>query len=264
MVLAAMALAAADAVAAAPAGTCRVASAAPGTPAAVVAAVVDERTLRLTDGTELRLDGLAGLADPVGASAAGPAAAARAMAALRTLALGKPLAVEPLALDRYGRRVALAALADDAGGPTLQEQLLARGAALVADRLARADCAGGFLTVEHAARAAHLGLWAAPHQFVSAAERPAALVRGRFALVEGDVLSVNDRGATVYVNFGRRWSQDFTVTIAKRNAARFTAAGLAPRSLAGRRIRIRGWIDERGGPWIEAVRPEQIEVIDRM
>ena len=35
------------------------------------------------------------------------------------------------------------------------------------------------------------------------------------------------------------------------------AAGLEPKKLAGRRVRVRGWIEERGGPWIEAARPEQ-------
>jgi hypothetical protein len=46
----------------------------------------------------------------------------------------------------------------------------------------------------------------------------------------------------------------------KRNERKFTAAGLAPKSLAGRQIRVRGWIEERGGPWIEAMYPEQIEL----
>ncbi len=87
--------------------------------------------------------------------------------------------------------------------------------------------------------------------------------RGRFALVEGKVVSVRESGATIYVNFGRRWTEDFTVTIPKRNERSFTAAGLEPRRLAGRRVRVRGWIEERGGPWIEAVRPEQIELTDR-
>ena len=85
--------------------------------------------------------------------------------------------------------------------------------------------------------------------------------RGSFALVEGKVLSVRESGGTIYVNFGRRWSEDFTVTIAKRSERAFTAAGLEPKSLRGRRVRIRGWIEERGGPWVEAARPEQIEVM---
>jgi len=64
------------------------------------------------------------------------------------------------------------------------------------------------------------------------------------------------------VNFGRRWSEDFTVTIAKRNAGNFAAAGFDPRTLTGRQVRVRGWVAERGGPWIEAVGPEQIEIIN--
>jgi len=34
--------------------------------------------------------------------------------------------------------------------------------------------------------------------------------RGRFSLVEGKVLSVREAGATIYLNFGRRWSEALT------------------------------------------------------
>jgi hypothetical protein len=63
------------------------------------------------------------------------------------------------------------------------------------------------------------------------------------------------------VNFGRRRSGDITVTVLKRNERSFAAAGLDLKALAGRRIRVRGWIEQRGGDrgWIEAERPEQIE-----
>jgi hypothetical protein len=70
------------------------------------------------------------------------------------------------------------------------------------------------------------------------------------------------------VNFGRRWSEDFSVTIQKRNERNFAAAGLDVKGLAGRRVRVRGWVEARGSagsntggsPWIEAARPEQIEI----
>jgi hypothetical protein len=81
------------------------------------------------------------------------------------------------------------------------------------------------------------------------------------------VVSVRDSGATIYVNFGRRWSESFAVTISKRNERNFTAARLDLKSLAGRRVRVRGWVEARGTDgtvaWIEAVRPEQIETADR-
>jgi hypothetical protein len=91
--------------------------------------------------------------------------------------------------------------------------------------------------------------------------------RGRFALVEGQVVSVRESGATIYMNFGRQWSESFAVTISKRNERSFTAAGLALKSLAGRRVRVRGFVEARGAdgnvPWMEAARPEQIEVADQ-
>jgi hypothetical protein len=88
-------------------------------------------------------------------------------------------------------------------------------------------------------------------------------VRGRFAVVEGRVLSVRESGATIYVNYGRRWSEDFTVTVLKRNERTFTTAGLELKKLAGQRVRVRGTVEERGGPWIEAARPGQIEIAER-
>jgi hypothetical protein len=85
---------------------------------------------------------------------------------------------------------------------------------------------------------------------------------GHFALVEGKVLSVRESGATIYVNFGRRWMRDFTVTILRRQQRAFAAAGLEPKQLEGRRIRVRGWIEQRGGPIIQAETPEQIEFVN--
>ena len=82
------------------------------------------------------------------------------------------------------------------------------------------------------------------------------------AVVEGRVLSVRESGGTIYVNFGRRWSEDFTVTIARRAERRFTAGGMAPKELAHRTVRVRGIVEERGGPWIEVTEPEQIEIVE--
>ena len=147
-----------------------------------------------------------------------------------------------------------------------QADLVARGIARVSSRVGDPACAKRLLGHENSARAARLGLWAEPVYVIGKAEDPAGVLesRGRFALVEGKVVSVRESGGTIYVNFGRRWSEDFTVTIAKRNERAFAAAGLVPKSLNGRRVRIRGWIEERGGPWVEAARPEQIEVLRQL
>jgi hypothetical protein len=87
--------------------------------------------------------------------------------------------------------------------------------------------------------------------------------QGHLAVVEGKILSVRESGGTIYMNFGRRWSEALTVTILKRHERIFSAAGIAPKGLENRHVRVRGWIEERNGPRIEALSPEQIEIAGR-
>jgi hypothetical protein len=120
------------------------------------------------------------------------------------------------------------------------------------------------LNAERTARVSRLGLWADPN---FAPLRPEnidriAAARGQFTLVEGKVLSVRESGATIYLNFGRRWTRDFTVTILKRHRREFATAGIDPKRLEGHPIRVRGWVEQRSGPMIEALSPEQIELAD--
>jgi hypothetical protein len=131
-------------------------------------------------------------------------------------------------------------------------------------RAGDAGCTALLMAAERIARTGRLGLWADPFYDNLRAENPAAILaaRGRFSIVEGTVLSVRHSGGTVYINFGRRWSEDLTVTILKRNERKFTVAGIEPEKLTGRKVRVRGFIEERGGPWIEASLPEQIEIIE--
>ena len=221
----------------------------PGLGTATVASVRDGRTLLLTDGRELRLAAIE--ADDA------------SRAALNALAAGRTLQLEKLGpeQDRYGRVVAIA-YTDDAR-ESLQQVMLAQGQARVSGRVGNRPCAELLLKAEHTARATVRGIWADPNFAPLPSHDIARItaVRGRVALVEGKVLSVRESGATIYVNFGRRWAQDFAVTILKRHRRDFAAAGIEPKELEGRRIRVRGWVEQRRGPMMEASVPEQIEVI---
>ena len=75
-------------------------------------------------------------------------------------------------------------------------------------------------------------MWGEPGYAVRAAGDGVALKsqHGRFSVAEGRVVSVRDSGGTIYVNFGRRWSEALTVTILKRHERSFTAAGLEPKT----------------------------------
>ena len=187
-----------------------------------------------------------------------------AAAALRALIGGRAvvLAHSKFVTDRYGRVLADAAV-PGAESTTAIKSLLAQGLARLAAHASEPACLPELRAAEHAARAAKLGLWGDPRYFPKAADDPAGVLaeRGRFTLVEGKVVSVRESGGTIFINFGQRWSNEFAVTVLKRNERQFTSAGVALRSLAGRRVLVRGWVEQRGGPWIEATAPEQIEVI---
>ncbi len=142
--------------------------------------------------------------------------------------------------------------------------MLAGGHARVGGEIGDPACRAELLSQERVARTAKIGLWGDPQYAIIQAGNLAGLLagRGRFAVVEGKVWSVRDSGGTTYVNFGRRWSQALTVTISKRQERIFTGAGLSPKALENRRLRVRGWVEVRNGPRIEASRPEQIELIE--
>jgi endonuclease YncB( thermonuclease family) len=231
-----------------------------------VGKILDGRTFVLDDGREVRLAAIE-VALPGGPQDRADGAGHAAAAALGALAAGDQVVLRRAenGSDRYGRLLAYAYTLRDSDEFLLQRELVAEGFARVSTRIA-SPCAGHLLDREKAAREAKLGLWADPYYEVLNAEtlKDALAYRGRFALIEGKVASVRESGPTIYVNFGRRRIGDITVTILKRNERSFVAAGLDLRSLAGRRIRVRGWIEARGGEraWIEAERPEQIEMAD--
>jgi micrococcal nuclease len=237
------------------------------TDAGTVTAVIDGRTFVLEDGRELRLAGIE-VPAPIPASGGDGAplpAAHAAKAALEELIAGRTVSLNRFGpeSDRYGRRLVHAFVAGAGDEVWVQGALVAQGHARVAARLD--SCAKELLPSERSARAAGLGLWSDPQFRLRPAENPTDILaeRGRFALVEGKIISVRESGGTVYLNFGRVWTRDFAVTVLKRNERLFTASGMELKKLEGRRIRIRGWVEERGGPRIEAHGPEQIEIAER-
>jgi hypothetical protein len=124
------------------------------------------------------------------------------------------------------------------------------------------ECAALLMAAEATARQAKRGIWGDPAA-IKNTESPGDILAGigRFTVVEGKVLSVRQAGATTYLNFGRNWTRDFAVTISRRMLPAFEAAGIALKSLENRRIRVRGWVEARGGPRIEALHVGQIEAL---
>ncbi|CAN5294314.1 thermonuclease family protein [soil metagenome] len=217
-----------------------------------VNAVLDARTFRLDDGREVRLAGIELPHDT----------ATRDAENLRSLIGGSKVTLHgpddrP---DRYGRQPAFVFV--ESSGTPVQLDLLASGEALASPVVNDKACSGALLAAEGAARAAKRGIWAGSTALKNTESPDDILARkGRFAVVEGTVSSARLAGATFYVNFGHRWTRDFAVTISRRMMPSFETAGIDLKSLKDKRVRVRGWIEQRGGPRIEATYPGQIELI---
>jgi endonuclease YncB( thermonuclease family) len=219
-----------------------------------VAAVIDARSFRLEDGREVRLAGI----EPVVSekTTSNRASALTAIVAGREVTLSG----EDDTPDRYGRQPAMVFLAPS--GDLVQGLLLAQGEALVSATITDKDCAAVLTAAEAEARQAKRGTWADPAA-IKNTESPGDILAGigRFTVVEGKVLSVRQAGTTTYLNFGRNWTRDFAVTISRRMLAAFESAGIVLKSLENRRIRVRGFIEARGGPRIDVLRVGQIELL---
>jgi endonuclease YncB( thermonuclease family) len=231
-----------------------------------VTRIIDGKSFILADGSEVRLAAVE--APPL--SVADPNEEHTAVGNAAKAALEGLLAHHSVILksadtgpDRYGRLIGHVFITRGTEEIWAQYEILTKGYALVAPGGGNRACLSYLRGVERKARDGMLGLWGEPYYVMKEAQYPDDVMTelGRFALVGGKVISVRESGGMLYLNFGRRWTEDFTVTIPKRNQRAFAAAGVDPKNLAGRHIEVRGWIEERGGPVIEAARPEQIEII---
>ena len=214
----------------------------------IISRVIDGRSFVLQDGREILL---AGIEVPAGARNALDPVIAGKTVTLRRAEAGP---------DRYSRLPAYATVAGS--GTLLQHDLLAAGHARLGARIGPPACATALLAADRKARDSGVGLWADPVYSVRRATQGRELLAeaGRFTVVAGEVVSVRESGGTIYVNFGRRWSEALTVTILKRNERAFADAGVTRAALEKSRLTVRGFIEERNGPRIEASRPEQIEI----
>ncbi len=246
------------AASAAPAGEAGEVACGPAGGAAVaVADVIDGDTLRLADGRTVHVAGIAAV-KAVSADAPAAPLAEAARGELRRLA-GAEVAIgapQPAVPDRYGRVHASVRLAD---GRSAAQALVAAGLARVRLFPGESPCLTDLYAAEAAARAAQRGLWALPDFAVRRTDDPSLLARsGLYELVEGRIASVGHGKYMVFLDFGRDYRRDFTIMVPIAMADQLP---LPADSLKGRRVRVRGVIEESGGPAIRLGAPGEIELL---
>ncbi|WDR01422.1 thermonuclease family protein [Devosia algicola] len=166
-------------------------------------------------------------------------------------------------VDRYDRALAQVFVVTEGGEIWAQEAMVEQGMARVYSFADNRKCLDQLYAAEGRARTARLGIWSDPYYSIRLADHPDRILDrvGHYELVEGRVLLADEAGGRVYLNFGRRWKEDFTAVIEAPAQKLFAALDRDPLQLEGALVRIRGWVDERDGPRIEITHPEQIEVL---
>lgn len=237
-------------------------------PKGTVVQVTDGDTVVLDTGLEVRLIGTQAPKLPLGRRnfATWPLAE-DSKRALEAIALNQPVHLEfgGERIDRNGRTLAHMFIDGPDGEIWAQQAMVAKGLARVYSFADNRKCLAELLAAEGQARADRVGIWRDAFYFVRDAQRPDQLLErlGQYELVEGRVLNADEVRGQIFLNFGRIWREDFTAVISTSGLKLFKADGIDPLKLEGALLRVRGWVDEQGGPRIVLSHPEQIEVLAR-
>lgn len=144
----------------------------------------------------------------------------------------------------------------------IQGTLIAEGLARVRTTPENKQLSGAMLKLESAARDKKLGLWAVPTNAVLTPDTAKKYTNG-FAIVEGTVYTTAQNKESIFLNFTSDWKTDFSIGVPAKLRRDFSKLRIDPMSLKGKKIRVRGWMRDYNGPYIELDHAEQLEMISQ-
>lgn len=191
---------------------------------------------------------------------------------LEALVSGKAvdLAFAGRRLDRYGRQLAHVFLTQSVvlnqthSRHWVQGDLLANGLARAYTLPGNAACLDDLITLENRARANEAGHWGSGVFQDRNAHDPRELAhyRDTFQTIEGRIdHTAKVRGQQVF-DFTQSGSYRFSVWIAPPAGTSRNSSAITPESIAGKRVRVRGWIELRRNPRLTIASIRHIEILD--
>ncbi len=143
----------------------------------------------------------------------------------------------------------------------VQGVLLSLGLAQVQTTQRTPELEDRMYELETNARAEKIGVWEKDNFNIRTPD-DAESYMDSFQIVEGTIASVALKNNRVYLNFGTDWRKDFTVSISSANKQLFIKQGYDPFKWNKKTVRVRGWIRDYNGPFMEIDHPQAIELIE--
>lgn len=238
--------------------------------------IIDNETILLQDGKIIRLLGLEWPFTPGESAEDMPGTSEQALERLKTLL---PSGTEVILYQTRNKNVGrtnrmghtLAHIVNKKTGEWINADLIKEGYAYALTDSSNPEMAAQLYKAEDAARKNGKPLWSGPFGLLKAESGEvngdtsflqALAAGGSFRVVEGTVnraaLSRND----LYLNLGSDRDKDFTVKIGPATRKALSHRGIEPMGLAGKKIRVRGWIRQWNGPFLELETPERLEIVE--
>ncbi|HOO81810.1 MAG TPA: thermonuclease family protein [Alphaproteobacteria bacterium] len=229
---------------------------------AQVLEVISPLTVKLSNGDIVRLPGLHFPDYDYTAERTGPFALT-AMKVLQDMLEGKKVEIYQTPKKDWGRTNrmghALAHLVRSDSGLWAQGMLIRLGLAQVKTSQRNPEMAAQLYALEAEARHEKIGIWENDDVILSPEDALKHL--NSFQIVEGVIQSAAMKKNRVYLNFGGNWRNDFTVSIAPEDRRIFSKAEINPLDWNGAHVRVRGWVEEYNGAYIEIDHPEALEIL---
>jgi micrococcal nuclease len=142
----------------------------------------------------------------------------------------------------------------------VQGALLAAGLARVRPSQRNPEMAVQMMKLENKARLAKKGLWADPRYAVLTPDNAANGENG-WGIVEGTVISASSNHNIVDLEFGPDARTDFTLALNSDIRREMEKRSIDPLALAGKHLRVRGWLRDYNGPYMELDNLVWLEII---
>jgi hypothetical protein len=139
--------------------------------------------------------------------------------------------------------------------------LILSGNALTLTTASNPEMTAQMYALEDAARKAGKGVWTKGNPNGLLSPETAAQGNGQLRVIEGTVNRAATSKNNLYLNFGKDWRKDFTVMIPVSLRKSLARTGTDPMALSGKTVRVRGWVREWNGPFMELETPERLEIV---